>query len=32
VFETRVGDKQIEGCDFIQLDEAEAMKAQPPTA
>lgn len=21
VFETRVGDKQIEGCDFIQLDE-----------
>ena len=21
VFETRVGDKQIEGCDFIQLDD-----------
>ena len=21
VFQTRVGDKQIEGCDFIQLDE-----------
>ena len=21
VFETRVGDKQIEGCDFLQLDE-----------
>ena len=24
VFEARVGDKQIEGCDFIQLDEAGA--------
>jgi SnoaL-like domain len=25
VFEARVGDKQIEGCDFIQLDEAGAI-------
>lgn len=25
VFETRVGDKQIEGCDFIQLDENGAI-------
>jgi limonene-1,2-epoxide hydrolase len=25
VFETRVGDKQIEGCDFIQLDEDGAI-------
>ena len=27
VFETRVGDKQIEGCDFIQLDEDGAISA-----
>jgi limonene-1,2-epoxide hydrolase len=27
VFETRVGDKQIEGCDFIQLDEGGAISA-----
>ena len=27
VFETRVGDKQIEGCDFIQLDENGAITA-----
>jgi limonene-1,2-epoxide hydrolase len=27
VFETRVGDKQIEGCDFIQLDEDGAIRA-----
>ena len=27
VFETRVGDKQIEGCDFIQLDEDGAICA-----
>jgi hypothetical protein len=26
-FETRVGDKQIEGCDFIQLDEDGAISA-----
>ena len=25
VFEARVGDKQIEGCDFIQLDEDGAI-------
>ena len=25
VFETRVGDKQIEGCDFIHLDEDGAI-------
>jgi hypothetical protein len=25
VFEARVGDKQIEGCDFIQLDEHGAI-------
>ena len=25
VFETRVGDKQIEGCDFLQLDEDGAI-------
>ena len=25
VFEARVGDKQIEGCDFIQIDEAGAI-------
>jgi hypothetical protein len=25
VFEARVGNKQIEGCDFIQLDEAGAI-------
>ncbi|MFG1932781.1 nuclear transport factor 2 family protein [Mycobacterium sp. NPDC048908] len=25
VFETRVGDKQIEGCDFIQLDDDGAI-------
>jgi hypothetical protein len=25
VFQTRVGDKQIEGCDFIQLDEDGAI-------
>jgi limonene-1,2-epoxide hydrolase len=27
VFETRVGDKRIEGCDFIQLDEDGAISA-----
>jgi limonene-1,2-epoxide hydrolase len=27
VFEARVGDKQIEGCDFIQLDEHGAICA-----
>ena len=27
VFDTRVGDKQIEGCDFIQLDEDGAICA-----
>jgi limonene-1,2-epoxide hydrolase len=27
VFEARVGDKQIEGCDFIQLDEDGAIRA-----
>ena len=27
VFEARVGDKQIEGCDFIQLDEEGAISA-----
>jgi hypothetical protein len=27
VFEARVGDKQIEGCDFIQLDENGAISA-----
>src|SRR6201991_4041739 len=27
VFETRVGDRQIEGCDFIQLDEDGAISA-----
>jgi limonene-1,2-epoxide hydrolase len=27
VFEARVGDKQIEGCDFIQLDEHGAISA-----
>jgi limonene-1,2-epoxide hydrolase len=27
VFEARVGDKQIEGCDFIQLDEDGAISA-----
>jgi limonene-1,2-epoxide hydrolase len=27
VFEARVGDKQIEGCDFIQLDETGAISA-----
>ncbi len=27
VFEARVGDKQIEGCDFIQLDEGGAIRA-----
>jgi hypothetical protein len=27
VFETGVGDKQIEGCDFIQLDEDGAISA-----
>jgi len=27
VFEARVGDKQIEGCDFIQLDEEGAIRA-----
>ena len=26
VFETRVGDKQIEGCDFLTLDENGAVK------
>jgi limonene-1,2-epoxide hydrolase len=25
VFETRVGDKQIQGCDFLQLDENGAI-------
>jgi limonene-1,2-epoxide hydrolase len=25
VFETRVGDRHVEGCDFIQLDEAGAI-------
>jgi limonene-1,2-epoxide hydrolase len=25
VFETRVGDKRIEGCDFVQLDEDGAI-------
>jgi limonene-1,2-epoxide hydrolase len=27
VFEARVGDKQIEGCDFIQLDEDGTIRA-----
>jgi limonene-1,2-epoxide hydrolase len=27
VFEARVGDKQIEGCDFIQLDEDGAIRS-----
>ncbi len=27
VFETRVGDKQVEGCDFIELDEDGAISA-----
>jgi limonene-1,2-epoxide hydrolase len=27
VFEARVGDKQIEGCDFVQLDEEGAIRA-----
>jgi hypothetical protein len=27
VFEARVGDKQIEGCDLIQLDEEGAIRA-----
>lgn len=27
VFEARVGDKQIEGCDFIQLDAGGAISA-----
>ena len=27
VFEARVGDKQIEGCDFIELDEGAAISA-----
>ena len=27
VFEARVGDKQVEGCDFIQLDEDGAIGA-----
>jgi hypothetical protein len=27
VFEARVGDKQIEGCDFIQLDDDGAISA-----
>jgi hypothetical protein len=27
VFEARVGDKQIEGCDFIQLDEDGAISS-----
>ena len=27
VFEARVGDKQIEGCDFIELDEDGAISA-----
>ena len=26
VFEARVGDKQIDGCDFIQLDEDGAIR------
>lgn len=26
VFEARVGEKALEGCDFIQLDEAGAIK------
>ena len=26
VFEARVGEKQLEGCDFIQLDEDGAIK------
>jgi SnoaL-like domain len=26
VFEARVGDKQLEGCDFIQLDEDGAIR------
>ena len=26
VFEARVGDKQLEGCDFIQLDDDGAIK------
>ena len=26
VFEARIGDKQIEGCDFIQLDEDGAIR------
>ena len=26
VFEARVGDKRLEGCDFIQLDEDGAIK------
>lgn len=26
VFQARVGDKQLQGCDFIQLDEAGAIK------
>ncbi|ULE32351.1 nuclear transport factor 2 family protein [Mycobacterium sp. IDR2000157661] len=26
VFQARVGDKEIEGCDFIRLDEAGAVK------
>ena len=26
VFEARVGDKTLQGCDFIQLDEAGAIK------
>jgi limonene-1,2-epoxide hydrolase len=27
VFEARVGDKQVEGCDFIQLDEDGAISS-----
>jgi limonene-1,2-epoxide hydrolase len=27
MFEARVGDKQIEGCDFIQLDEDGAIRS-----
>jgi hypothetical protein len=27
MFEARVGDKQIEGCDFVQLDEGGAISA-----
>ena len=27
VFQARVGDKQLEGCDFIQLDEDGAIRA-----